>query len=123
MDIRKPIATSMLALALAAGASGALAREGANYRVQIVEPADQATISSSDGEVGIRASVGPQLAPGDGLEVLLDGEPVAAPASTLELRVADLAPGPHLLQARIIDSTGNVGSISPPSFFYVGQPA
>jgi hypothetical protein len=65
--------------------------------------------------------VGPELASGDDVEVLLDGEPLAAPASTLDFHVSGLAPGPHLLQARIIDSTGNVGSISPPSFFYVGE--
>jgi hypothetical protein len=113
---RMPIATAATALALALGAPSAFAQEAANYRLQIVEPADEATVSS---DVGIRASVAPQLARGDDVEVLLDGESVSAPTSALEFRVADLAPGPHLLQARIIDSTGNVGSISPPSFFYV----
>jgi hypothetical protein len=121
MNRRKQCAVTALVLALGAGASTAFAQEASNYRLEIVAPADQAMIPGPDTGVGVRAAVSPRLAAGDDVEVLLDGEPLAAPGSALDFRVSALAAGTHLLQARIIDSTGNVGSISPPSFFYVGQ--
>ncbi len=41
--------------------------------------------------------------------------------STLAFALSDIPRGEHQLQTRIIDSTGNVGSVSPSSTFYMWQ--
>jgi len=116
MDLR--IASAAI---LAVAACGVSAQEIPNYRVSIVSPASEAAVFNDNGDVWVRATVAPGLAKGDQIELLVDGEPAGSPATRLEFRLSGIVPGPHLLQARIIDSTGNVGSISPSSFFYVWQ--
>jgi hypothetical protein len=66
-------------------------------------------------------TIAPALASGDKVELLIDGAPVAPPMKSLDFPLSGIARGPHLLQARIIDSTGNVGSISPSSTFFVWE--
>jgi hypothetical protein len=102
---------------LAASACGAQAQGAAGYRLEIVAPADDATVFNDSGDVVVKTSVVPPLAPGDQVELLVDGLPAAPPAATLEFPLAGLVRGPHQVQARIIDATGNVGSISPSSAF------
>ena len=69
----------------------------------------------------VRVTVVPDLASGDQVELLVDGMPAAEPSTTLDFPLVGLVRGTHVLQARIIDSTGNVGSISPSITFYVWE--
>jgi hypothetical protein len=71
--------------------------------------------------VEAQVTVAPELATGDNVGLLLDGMPVAPPMKSLDFPLYGITRGQHLLQARIIDATGNVGSISPPSIFYVWE--
>lgn len=63
----------------------------------------------------------PDLAAGDRLEFLVDGTPVAPPSVILEFPLYGIPRGEHVLQARVIDSTGNVASTSPATVMYVWQ--
>ena len=91
------------------------------YQLDIVDPANQATVFNNSGDVLVRVTVVPDLAPGDRVELLVDGLPAAPPATTLDFSLSGLVRGTHMLQARIIDSTGNVGSISPSSTVYIWE--
>jgi hypothetical protein len=108
---------------LAVSAAGLGAQELSRYALDIVNPGDDAAVLDDNGDVSVRATVVPDLAASDRVELLLDGLAVAPPASTLEFPLSGIGPGQHVLQARIIDSTGNVGSISPPSIFRLREPA
>ena len=60
----------------------------------------------------VHVQVLPRLLEGDRVEVLVDGLPSAAPSKDLDFRLPPIAPGDHVLQARIIDWSGNVGGLS-----------
>jgi hypothetical protein len=109
------------AAVLAVAAPGVTPRGTPNYDLDIVNPADEATVFSDNGDVSVRATVVPDLANGDQVEFLVDGLPIAPPTSVLDFPLYGIVHGQHMLQARIIDSTGNVGSISPSRTFYVWQ--
>jgi hypothetical protein len=117
----RALASIATAAVLALAALGVSAQETANYQLNIADPADEATVFNDSGDVLVRVTVVPDLATGDQVELLVDGLPAAPPATTLEFPLSGLVRGPHLLQARIIDSTGNVGSISPSSTVRVWQ--
>jgi hypothetical protein len=112
--IRMAVAALAATAALAAGA-----QQAAPYRVTIGNPGDDATVYSDTGEMTVQVAVTPDLAGGDSVELLVDGEPAGLPTTSLDFPLTGMARGQHMLQARIIDATGNVGSMSPPSTFYV----
>ncbi|SRR5258706_10225564 len=112
------IATAAL---LAVPAPGAAAPGAGIYEVDIVSPTDQQTVFSDSGDFSVQTTVVPDLAMGDRLEFLVDGTPVAPPSPILEFPLHGVTRGEHVLQARIIDSTGNVASTSPPTVVYVWQ--
>jgi hypothetical protein len=107
-----------VAAAIALPGLGVSAQETPGYRLRIVSPAEDARVFSDAGEVAARATVVPDLANGDRIELLVDGDPAGPPATSLDFRVSGMARGPHVLQARVIDSTGNVNAVSPSSIFY-----
>lgn len=127
MNVRKGVRafSGIAATLLAVAAFGALA-QGAptpSYSLDIVSPSDGTAVFQDNGDVPIRAMVVPELADGDRVEFLLDGIPVGPPSQVLSVPLYGVLPGSHLLQARIIDATGNVGSISPSTNFDVWQEA
>jgi hypothetical protein len=111
------IAAAVLALT----ALGAAAQAGSRYAIQIVSPADAATVFSDGGDVPVQVAVVPALAAGDQVELLVDGTAVAPPMALLDFPLNGITRGEHVLEARVIDATGNVASSSPASIFYVWQ--
>ena len=109
------------ATAIAMAAFGAFAQEIPGYNLDIGAPGNDATVFDDNGDVMVRVTVVPDLAKGDQVELLLDGMPVAPPTTSLDFPLYGILRGQHLLQARIIDATGNVGSISPSSSFNVWE--
>jgi hypothetical protein len=112
--IRITAAALVAATALAAGA-----QQAASYQLTIGNPADESTVYSDNGEMTVQVAVTPDLAGGDSVQLLVDGEPAGFPTTSLDFALAGMARGQHMLQARIIDATGNVGSVSAPTTFYV----
>jgi hypothetical protein len=100
------------AAVVALAAHGVTAQATSAYDVEVVDPADGVTVFNDNGDVVVRVTVVPGLENGDQVELLVDGLPVAPPSASLEFPLYGIPRGEHLLQARIIDSTGNVGSIS-----------
>ena len=120
--MRTPIRIAAAAI-LAAAALGASAQGILKYDLDIVDPAYDASVFTDSGDVSVRVTVAPDLAQGDGVELLVDGLPAGAPAAALELQLSGMPPGEHVVQARIIDSTGNVASVSESRILYVWQAA
>jgi hypothetical protein len=110
---------AVVAVLVAAAVLGASAQEASPYQVSIVSPSDQSTVFSDTGEMTVQAEVSPALAGGDRLELLVDGRSIAAADGALDFTVFGMARGEHLLQARIIDATGNVAAVSPSDTIYV----
>jgi hypothetical protein len=111
----------IVAATVALAAHGVVAQQTPGYDLAIVEPADGLTVFDDGGDVAVRVSVVPGLENGDQVELLLDGLPVAPPGASFEFPLSGVTRGEHQLQARIIDATGNVGSISPSSTVNVWQ--
>jgi hypothetical protein len=122
MNKSHKLAMAAMTLALSGAAFGANAgasaqEEGSAYQVSIVNPADQSTVFSDAGEMTVHASVSPPLAKGDSLELLVDGQSAGPPGTSLDFALSRMARGEHLIQARVIDATGNVAVASPPDTF------
>jgi hypothetical protein len=100
---------------------GVSAQGTPSYQLSIVNPGSDTTVFSDPGNVLVQAAIVPHLANGDQVELLVDGEPAGPPSTTLDFSLSGIPRGQHLLQARVIDSTGNVDAISPSSTFYVWQ--
>jgi hypothetical protein len=98
--------------------TAAAAQDPAPYQVSIVSPDDLSTVFSDTGEVTVDTKVVPPLASGDHIELLVD-EQQGPPSSSLQFALAGLPRGLHLLEARVIDASGNVAAISAASTFYV----
>src|SRR5882762_3911626 len=105
------------AAVLAAAALGVPAQAVSKYDIDIVDPTEELTVFSDSGDVLVRATVAPALANGDRVELLVDGEPASRPGAVLKFPLSGIPRGQHVLQARIIDATGNVGSVSPSRTF------
>jgi hypothetical protein len=117
----RALATITIAAVIALAAFAVSAQQSSKYQLDIVDPANEATVFNNSGDVVARLTVAPDLANGDQVELLVDGLPAAPPSTTLDFPLSGLVRGTHLLQARIIDASGNVGSISPSLTFYVWQ--
>jgi hypothetical protein len=117
----RPLARIATAAVLALTALNVSAQDASRYQLDIVDPAELTTVFNNSGDVAVRVTVAPDLANGDQVELLVDGVPAAPPSTTLDFPLSGLVRGTHLLQARVIDSTGNVDSISPSTTFYVWE--
>ena len=93
------------------------------YALEIVSPPDEAVVFDDGGNVRVEVAVAPGLADGDQVEFLVDGFALGPPATVLEIPAFGILPGPHVLQARIIDASGNVGALSPSIHFHVWREA
>jgi hypothetical protein len=100
---------------------GVSAQDTPGYRLAIVNPANDATVFSNPGDVSVQASVVPALAGDDRVELLVDGDSAGEPAKSLDFQLSGMERGEHVLQARVIDGTGNVSAVSPSTIFYVWQ--
>ena len=89
-----------------------------HVRLAITSPASEETVHNNDGDVRVEVVVLPDLAPGQRIALLLDGEVVARQTSgTFELTALDR--GAHTLQAQIVDRAGTVLATSDPVTFYM----
>ncbi|MCF6263147.1 MAG: hypothetical protein L3J24_06125 [Xanthomonadales bacterium] len=92
-----------------------------NYRgLSISSPADDESIWGSGGKVMIQVNLPGALAPGDRLQVSVDGKVQSIMAGTA-LVLSNVDRGEHSLQARIINSKGRVMASSPVTRFHMKQ--
>jgi hypothetical protein len=90
---------------VAAPATGDAA--GAGYALAITTPVEGQTVFSAVGALDVSLSVSPALQPGHSLRLLLDGAPADLPQQG-SLTLEGLGPGPHTLQAQVVDGNGEI---------------
>jgi hypothetical protein len=105
----------------AALASGGAFAQAPVYDIDIAEPTSDQTVFSDTGDVDVRATVAPDQARGYRVEFLIDGQSAGNPSSSLDAHLNGIVRGQHVVQARLVDSAGNVAALSPPTVFYVWQ--
>lgn len=79
----------------------------AAYTLAIVTPVEGQTVFSATGALDVSLSVSPAPQPGHSLRLLLDGAPAGLPQQG-SLTLEGLGPGPHTLQAQVVDGNGEV---------------
>ncbi|MEJ2766457.1 DUF4124 domain-containing protein [Photobacterium sp. MCCC 1A19761] len=65
-------------------------------------PADQQTLRDNRGIIAITLSANRPLAPGEQVQVLLDGAPYTAPQATLNWQLHNIDRGSHRLRAQVL---------------------
>ncbi|VAW92562.1 hypothetical protein MNBD_GAMMA23-2405 [hydrothermal vent metagenome] len=78
-------------------------------QLSITSPSNDAFVRENSGRVTVNLKVNPGLNPADSIKVVLDGNAQSAiTGKSTSLSFINLAPGPHKLQAFIINSEGAV---------------
>ncbi|RLQ23527.1 DUF4124 domain-containing protein [Seongchinamella sediminis] len=90
--------------------------------VSISSPADETTIPKGGGIFEVVAAPTPGLAPGQTLQLLLDGQPHGAPQTSKRWKLENVLRGPHDLVVRLLDSNGAVLASSESVRVYVLRP-
>ena len=83
-----------------AGAAG-------SYTLAIVAPVEGQTVFSATGSLDVSVSVTPALQSEHSLRLLLDGAPAGIPQQG-SLTLEGLSPGPHTLQAQVVNDSGEI---------------
>lgn len=91
-------------------------------RFAITQPKDGVTVFSNPGHVDVRVAIEPaaELAAGERLVLLLDGQEVAQVRGQ-EIVLDNVNRGTHELRARIVDSDGATIAEAPPVTFHMWQ--
>jgi len=107
----------------AVAANYAAAQRATAYRsIAVEQPAHGATVFDNAGDMDVVVSVSPELdaAAGDRIALILDGRTASVRAAT-RFKLTGVARGEHSLEARVLDSGGNVLISSGPVNFHMWQ--
>jgi hypothetical protein len=102
------------------GSPGFVQGQGRYVQIEITQPANEETVHDNEGNVAVQVAVSPDLAPGDRVVVLLDGQPAGEKEDTT-LTLSGVERGPHTLEARIVAKSGAMLVASEPVTFYMWQ--
>jgi hypothetical protein len=86
--------------------------------ISVIAPAYDEGVRENSGTVTVVMGVDPGLRPGDVIEVLLDGQPVAT-AGGNQVTLSEVERGTHSLLARVVDPGGAVMIESEVSTFHM----
>ncbi len=90
-------------------AEQAAGTEAATYEsLEIVQPANDATVRSNEGTVAVGLALSPGLAEGHSVKVLIDGNEMPGEVKGTQFSVSNLNRGTHSLETRVVDADGNV---------------
>ena len=81
---------------------------GGYEKFEILTPGNEETVRSNEGVVPVGLSLTPALAPGHGIQVLVDGVPLENELKTTQFTLTNLNRGTHTLEAKIVDADGAV---------------
>jgi len=88
-------------------------------RFDVLSPAEQESVRANDGNVTISLGLEPPLMPGNRVVLLLDGQPVGPPGTSLTVPLTNLDRGTHRLEASVLDGAGNALISAGPVTFHV----
>lgn len=85
--------------------------------LRILSPEPDGTVNQASGELVVTVTSDPPLLEGDQYQILLDGNPVAAPGTSPVFKLEAVDRGQHQLAAEIIDSDGETVERTAPQVF------
>lgn len=91
-------------------------------RATITAPANETTIPMGGGNFTVSATVDPGLSGGQGLQLVIDGEPEGEVQPNATWHLMNVFRGAHDLVVQVVDSDGKVLSSSDPVRVYVLRP-
>ena len=96
--------------------------EPQGYEVSIVSPPNETTIPNGPGNFSVSADVAPGLAPGDNLQLYMDGVPWGEPQGSGIWQLTNVFRGEHSLNVGVIDASGDTVTMSSPVTVFVFRP-
>lgn len=93
------------------------------YQVTINSPANDSIIPNGPGNFSVSASVSPQLAPGNKLQLLVDGTANGEPQMSGNWALTNVFRGEHTLVVNVVDSKGKQVAASGPVKIAVFRPS
>ncbi|WP_133130579.1 DUF4124 domain-containing protein [Legionella yabuuchiae] len=85
-----------------------LGDEVKNYKIEIVEPQNQATIRNNQGYISVMLQVTPELKEDDKVQILFDGSPLGEPQANTVFALQDVNRGSHSIAAQLVGADGKV---------------
>jgi len=96
------------------------AEEGAAYRrLAVTSPVADEGVRANDGNVVVSLALDPPLGSGHGIVLMLDGQQVGDPVTSLSLGLPNLDRGTHQVAAAVVDASGKRLITSAPVTFHV----
>jgi hypothetical protein len=95
---------------------------GSRYQsLEIVSPAQEEVLWNIEGQLRVALQVNPDLQPGHGLRLYLDGQDQDIPPGSTSAQLTEVFRGVHTLKAEVVNEAGEVLIESPPTTFVVRQ--
>ncbi|WP_241242442.1 DUF4124 domain-containing protein [Thalassotalea sp. G2M2-11] len=89
------------------------------YQVELIQPADKATVRDNTGSVYVSGRIKPIFKKGLKIRLLLDNTPYDKPQSHSIFVLRNIERGEHQLKMELIDEKGKVIASSSPTTFYM----
>lgn len=96
--------------------------EPIEYGVQIVQPANETTLTAGERDLPIRVELSPSLQAGHSLAYYLDNELIQQTQST-QVTIEEIFRGRHTLAVDVIDQQGRILGRSEPVVVFVHRPS
>lgn len=92
------------------------------YRLTIVQPADETYVSPGQQELEAIASIQPRLQKADTVQFFINGAPEGSASRSTKILLTELHRGQYRLSAKVINSDGDVLASSEEVTFFVQRP-
>jgi hypothetical protein len=89
--------------------------------LEIVQPANDATIRSNEGNLAVGLALSPALAEGHSVKIVIDGTELEGEMKSTQFSLGNLNRGTHSLVTKIVDADGNELITSSPVTFHLRQ--
>ncbi len=99
-----------------------LVDEATDYKIEIVEPKNQATIRNNQGYISVMLQITPELKESDKVQILFDGSPLGEPQANTVFALKDVNRGAHSIAAQIVGGAGKVLDTSEAITVYMHRP-
>jgi hypothetical protein len=89
--------------------------------LEIVQPANDATVRSNEGTLAVGLALSPALAEGHSVKIVINGTELEGEMKSTQFSLGNLNRGTHSLVTKVVDADGNVLITSDPITFHLRQ--
>jgi hypothetical protein len=95
---------------------------GGGYQsLEIVQPANDATVRNNEGTLAVGLALSPALAEGHSVKIVIDGSELEGEMKSTQFSLSNLNRGTHSLVTKVVDADGNVLITSNSITFHLRQ--